>query len=126
MTTNSNERQSTTAIEATGTEQRSTMARPNTTTPNRHGSRRALIKLCGTVSAAGDFGHLTVTNTHGVSDLIHWPHGAPQPMTNTINHGPVQTVASECNVGLSTSGAMDLLVHVSGTDVIIAIAGYAM
>ncbi|HEV2236829.1 MAG TPA: hypothetical protein VGR57_09250 [Ktedonobacterales bacterium] len=76
--------------------------------------------------ATGVFGNLTVTNTSGPGDLILWPHGAPQPTTSNINYGPGQTVANSVNVGLSAGGAMDLFVHVSGTDVLFDIAGYVM
>jgi hypothetical protein len=76
--------------------------------------------------ATGVFGNLTVTNTQGPGDLILWPHGAPQPNASNINYGPGQTVANSFNVGLSGGGAMDLFVHVSGTDVIIDVAGYVL
>ncbi|HEV2235546.1 MAG TPA: hypothetical protein VGR57_02695, partial [Ktedonobacterales bacterium] len=76
--------------------------------------------------ATGVFGNLTVTNTSGPGDLILWPDGAPQPNASNINYGPGQTVANSFNVGLSSGGAMDLFVHVSGTDVILDIAGYVL
>jgi hypothetical protein len=76
--------------------------------------------------ALGIFGNLTVTNTQGGGDLILWPDGATQPTTSNINYSGGQTVANSFNVGLSSNGAMDLFVHVSGTDVIIDIAGYVM
>jgi hypothetical protein len=76
--------------------------------------------------ATGVFGNLTVTNTQGAGDLILWPHGAPQPNASNINYGPGQTVANSVNVGLSASGAMDLFVHVSGTNVIFDVAGYVL
>jgi hypothetical protein len=76
--------------------------------------------------ATGAFGNLTVTNTQNAGDLILWPHGAPQPLTSNINYVGGQTVANSFNVGLSSGGAMDLFVHVSGTDAIIDIAGYIM
>jgi hypothetical protein len=80
--------------------------------------------------ATGVFGNLTVTNTQGGGDLILWPHGAPQPLTSNINYGPGQTVANSVSVGLSTAapvgGKMDLYVHVSGTDVILDVAGYVL
>jgi hypothetical protein len=76
--------------------------------------------------ATGVFGNLTVTNTQGPGDLILWPHGATQPNSSNINYGSGQTVANAVNVGLSAGGAMDLFVHVSGTDVIIDIAGYVL
>jgi hypothetical protein len=76
--------------------------------------------------ATGVFGNLTVTNTLGGGDLILWPHGATQPNTSYINYGPGQTVANSANVGLSAGGAMDLYVHVNGTDVIFDVAGYVI
>ncbi|HEV2235816.1 MAG TPA: hypothetical protein VGR57_04060 [Ktedonobacterales bacterium] len=78
------------------------------------------------VGATGVFGNLTVTNTQGPGDLILWPHGAPRPLTSNINYGPGQTVANSVNVGLSGGGAMDLFVHVNGTDVIFDVAGYVL
>ncbi|HEV2237342.1 MAG TPA: hypothetical protein VGR57_11840, partial [Ktedonobacterales bacterium] len=72
------------------------------------------------------FGNLTVTDTSGPGDLILYPHGAPQPLTSNINYELGHTVANAVNVGLSSGGAMDLFVHVSGTDVIIDIAGYVL
>jgi hypothetical protein len=78
------------------------------------------------VGATGIFGNLTVTNTQGPGDLILWPHGAPQPNASNINYGPGQTVANSFNVGLSSGGAIDLFVHVSGTDVLLDIAGYVL
>jgi hypothetical protein len=74
--------------------------------------------------ATGVFGNLTVTDTQGGGDLILFPHGAPQPLTSNINYEPGKTIANSVNVGLSTDGKIDLYVHVSGTDVIIDIAGY--
>jgi hypothetical protein len=53
-------------------------------------------------------------------------HGASQPNASNINYGGGQTVANSFNVGLSAGGAMDLFVHVSGTDVILDIAGYML
>ncbi|HEV2235852.1 MAG TPA: hypothetical protein VGR57_04240, partial [Ktedonobacterales bacterium] len=76
--------------------------------------------------ATGVFGNLTVTNTTGPGDLILWPHGATQPTTSNINYSGGQTVANSVNVGLSAGGAMDLFVHVSGTNVIFDVAGYVL
>jgi hypothetical protein len=76
--------------------------------------------------ATGVFGNLTVTNTQGGGDLILWPHGAPQPNVSNINYGLWQTVANSASIGLSSGGAMDLFVHVNGTDVIFDVAGYVM
>ncbi|HEY7984458.1 MAG TPA: hypothetical protein VID73_09830 [Ktedonobacterales bacterium] len=76
--------------------------------------------------ATGVFGNLTVTNTQGRGDLILWPHGAPQPTTSNLNYGPGQIVANSANVGLSAGGAMDLFVHVNGTDVLFDVAGYVL
>jgi hypothetical protein len=76
--------------------------------------------------AVGVFGNLTVTNTQGGGDLILWPHGAPQPTTSNINYVGGQTVANSANIGLSAGGALDLFVHVSGTDVIFDVAGYVL
>jgi hypothetical protein len=76
--------------------------------------------------AVGIFGNLTVTNTQGPGDLILYPSGGAVPTTSNINYGPGQTVANSINIGLNSSGAMDLFVHVNGTDVIIDIAGYVI
>jgi hypothetical protein len=98
------------------------------------GQSTTTIQVTGTLvgglsvpaGATGVFGNLTVTNTQGPGDLILWPHGATQPTTSNINYGPGQTVANSFNVGLNSGGAMDLFVHVSGTDVIIDVAGYVL
>jgi hypothetical protein len=76
--------------------------------------------------ATGVFGNLTVTSTQGPGDLILWPDGAAKPNASNINYGTGQTVANAFNVGLSAGGVMDLFVHVSGTDVIIDVAGFVM
>jgi hypothetical protein len=65
-------------------------------------------------------------NTQGGGDLILWPHGALQPNVSNINYRPGQTVANSADVGLSAGGAMDLFVHVNGTDVIFDVAGYVL
>jgi hypothetical protein len=98
------------------------------------GNTTTTIQVTGTdvgglhvpAGATGVFGNLTVTNTQGPGDLILWPHGATQPNTSNINYGGGQTVANSLNVGLSAGGAMDLFVHVNGTDVILDIAGFVM
>jgi hypothetical protein len=76
--------------------------------------------------ATGAFGNLTVTNTQGAGDLILWPHGATRPLTSNFNYVGGQTVANSFNAGLSSSGKMDLFVHVGGTDAIMDIAGYVL
>jgi hypothetical protein len=60
------------------------------------------------------------------ADLILWPDGAAQPNASNINYGPGQTVANSVNVGMSAGGAMDLFVHVNGTDVLFDVAGYVL
>jgi hypothetical protein len=98
------------------------------------GNSNTTIQVTGTTvngisvpaGATGIFGNLTVTNTQGAGDLILWPHGAPQPNASNINYGLGQTVANAANVGLSAGGVMDLFVHVSGTDVILDIAGFVL
>jgi hypothetical protein len=96
------------------------------------GGSTTTIQVTGTIvggyqvppGAVGVVGNLTVTGTQGGGDLILWPHGASQPNTSNINYGPGQTIANFASVGLSTGGAMDLYVHVSGTQVIFDVAGY--
>jgi hypothetical protein len=98
------------------------------------GNTTTTMQVTGTVvgglsvpaGATGVFGNLTVTNTQGAGDLVLWPHGAAKPNASNINYGPGQTVANAVNVGLSVGGALDLFVHVSGTDVIFDVAGFVM
>jgi hypothetical protein len=74
--------------------------------------------------ATGVIGNLTVTGTLGGGDLILYPSNASLPTVSNINYVGGQTIANFASVGLSSGGAMNLFVHVSGTQAIFDVTGY--